>query len=226
LVSSLTWALFATSFLPGRVHPEIRNDKTSLPGRLYDVEAVTSKLPHSSPAGVADWQRIFAELAAGRLSALDELYDVAAEKLHHLALWRTGSKEDAADVVQDVFVRVVRHGRQLARVRDPQAWLLTVTNRVAVDVTRRRNRRRTQDIESYPFLITTDADSDRVLDAERASRLLEKLPDSQRTVIYLRHFASLTFAEIGRVVGVPKFTAASRYRTGIARLRRLMEGKP
>ena len=38
--------------------------------------------------------------------------------------------------------------------------------------------------------------------------------------------ASCTFAEIGRIVGVPKFTAASRYRNGIAKLRRLMEGRP
>jgi RNA polymerase sigma-70 factor (ECF subfamily) len=103
---------------------------------------------------------------------------------------------------------------------------LTVTHRVAVDVTRRKSRRRTQGLETCPFLTAAAADSDRVLDARRASRLVAGLPASQRTVIYLRHFASLTFAEIGRVVGVPKFTAASRYRNGIAKLRRLMEGKP
>jgi hypothetical protein len=32
-----------------------------------------------------------------------------------------------------------------------------------------------------------------------------------------------TFAEIGEIVGVPKFTAASRYRIGIEKLRKLME---
>jgi RNA polymerase sigma-70 factor (ECF subfamily) len=169
---------------------------------------------------------MFAELAVGRLSTLDELYDAAATKLHDLALWRTGSPEDAADVVQEVFVRVARLGERLARVRDPRAWLLTVTHRIAVDVTRRKRHRRAQAIETCPFLTATATDSDRALDAKRASRLLAELPASQRTAIYLHHFASLTFAEIGRVVGVPKFTAASRYRNGIARLRRLMEGKP
>jgi RNA polymerase sigma-70 factor (ECF subfamily) len=190
------------------------------------VEAVTKSLPRPSSARVDDWRQIFVELAAGRLSALDELYDAASAKLYDLALWRTGSVEDAADVVQDVFVRVARLGKQLARVRDPQAWLLTVTHRVAVDVARLKKRRRTQGIETCPFLTAAATDSDRMLDAERASRLLTDLPAPQRTVIYLRHFGSLTFAEIGRVVGVPKFTAASRYRNGIARLRRLMEGKP
>lgn len=190
------------------------------------MEAVTNDLSRSAPTRDDEWRRIFDDLSAGRLSAIDELYDAAASRLHDLALWRTGSMEDAADVVHDVFVRVARMGRRLARVRDPRAWLLTVTHRAAVDLTRRRNRRPTQAIESCPFLTAATADRDRALDAERASSLLARLPASQRTVIYLRHFASLTFAEIGRVVGVPMFTAASRYRNGIIRLRRLMEGKP
>lgn len=187
---------------------------------------MTRNLPESPPAGDDDWRRIFEALAAGRVTALEELYDAAAARLHDLALWRTGSLEDAADVVQDVFVRVARLGKRLARVRNPRAWLLTVTHRAAVDVTRRAKRRRAQAIETCSFLTAASADSDRALDAERASRLLARLPASQRTVIYLRHFASLTFAEIGHIVGVPKFTAASRYRSGMARLRRLMEGKP
>jgi RNA polymerase sigma-70 factor (ECF subfamily) len=197
------------------------------------VEAVSEDLPQSparrddpSPGHDEELRGLFDELAAGRVSALDELYDAAASKLHDLALWRTGSMEDAADVVQDVFVRVAGLGQRLARVRNPRAWLSTVTHRVAVDVTRRKSRRRTEAIENCPFLTAATADSDRVLDAKRASRLLAGLPASQRTVIYLRHFASFTFAEIGHIVGVPKFTAASRYRNGIARLRRLMGGKP
>jgi RNA polymerase sigma-70 factor (ECF subfamily) len=197
------------------------------------VDAVPQDLPQSlsgrdDPSNRCDddLRRMFLELAAGRVSALDDLYDAAAAKLHALALWRTGSREDAADVVQDVFVRIAGLGQRLARVRNPRAWLLTVTHRTAVDLTRRKARRRPQVIETCAFLTAVTADGDRALDAKRASRLLAELPASQRTVIYLRHFASCTFAEVGRIVGVPKFTAASRYRAGIARLRRLMEGRP
>jgi RNA polymerase sigma-70 factor (ECF subfamily) len=56
------------------------------------------------------------------------------------------------------------------------------------------------------------------------SVLLSALPETSREIIYLRHFAGCTFAEIGEIVGVPKFTAASRYRNGIQKLRQLMEG--
>jgi RNA polymerase sigma-70 factor (ECF subfamily) len=64
-----------------------------------------------------------------------------------------------------------------------------------------------------------------MLDAARASELLAELPDLHRDVIYLRHFADCTFAEIGEIVGVPKFTAASRYRNGVSKLRQMMEGE-
>jgi len=194
------------------------------------VEAVTDELPPLShenerplrPAD-EDWRGLFADLAAGRLVALDELYDVAAPRLFGLALWRTGSKDDAADVVQDVFVRVAEQGARLAKVRKPRAWLLTVTNRAAIDVTRRRRRHQTELLEECTYLTVADDDCERTLEATQVSALLAGLPDTHRVVIYLKHFAGCTFAEIGDIVGVPKFTAASRYRNGIQKLRKLLE---
>ena len=64
------------------------------------------------------------------------------------------------------------------------------------------------------------------VEARRTSRLLLELPPAQREAIYLRHFAGCSFAEIGRATSVPTFTAASRYRLGIRRLRDRMGVKP
>ena len=172
-----------------------------------------------------EWRKIFDQLAAGRTSALDALYDLAAQQIFGLALWRTGSREDASDVVQDVFVRVAEQGSKLAKVRNPKSWLLTVTHRAAVDVIRIRRRRPSDPLEDHPFLVAVGEESERALDATRASALLAAMPPKQRDVVYLKHFADCTFAEIGAIVGVPKFTAASRYRTGIAKLRRFLEGE-
>jgi RNA polymerase sigma-70 factor (ECF subfamily) len=196
------------------------------------VEAVTDEMPPLSrenerPPSRDDeeWRGPFADLAAGRLTALDELYDAAAPQLYGLALWRTGSVDDAADVVQDVFVRVAEQGPKLAKIRNPRAWLLTVTHRAAVDVTRRRRQRYAESIDDFPLLTSSADDSERMLDAAQVSVLMSGLPDLHRDVIYLKHYAGCTFAEIGAIVGVPKFTAASRYRNGIEKLRNLMEGR-
>lgn len=169
------------------------------------------------------WTAIFAAIADGRLPALDELYDLSATDVYRLALWRTGSREDAEDVVQDVFVRVAEQGSRLARVRHPRRWLLTVTHRRAIDLVRQRRRRRTESIDDAPFFEAPPDDPDRGIEAGALSRLIARLSQKQREVLLLRHFADCTFADIGRITGVPTFTAASRHRLAIARLRRLLE---
>ena len=161
----------------------------------------------------------FTALAAGDLDALEVIYDLCAADLFGLALWRTGSREDAADVVQELFVRLAGRGAKLWRVRDPRAYLLAMAHSAAVDVLRRRKVTvEADDAVLEPVL----ADPGTAADAARASRLLLGLPPAQREAVYLRHFAGLSFAEVGDVTGVPTFTAASRYRLGIGRLRKLM----
>ncbi len=186
------------------------------PTRLTEV-----KSPVHPPRD--DWRGLFAELAAGRLASLDTLYDKAAQKLYGLALWRTGSEEDAADVVQDVFVKVVEQGPRLAKIKNPKGWLMTVTHRRAIDVSRRRRRHFAEPVEQYPFLTAAEGDSQRMVDAAQVSVLLSGLTDAHREVIYLRNFAGCTYEEIGEILSVPKFTAASRYRSGIQKLKNLME---
>ena len=92
-----------------------------------------------------------------------------------------------------------------------------------MDVTRRR--RKSEPLEECRFLEAMAGDADRQVDAGKASSLLADLPPAQREAVYLRHFADCSFAEIGQVTGVPTFTAASRYRLGIAKLRGLMGGR-
>ncbi len=192
-------------------------------------------MPDQMPGGVGprpldfgelsreSWRELFDELADGRIAGLERLYDVASHRLFGLALWRTGSRDDACDVVQDTLVRVAEQRHRLRNVRDPRSWLLAVTHRLAVDVVRRRVRSRAEPLEDHPYLAAAGEDADRLVDAERMSCLLAALPPAQREAIYLRHFADCTFAEIGTIVGVPTFTAASRYRLGIRALRRLVE---
>jgi RNA polymerase sigma-70 factor (ECF subfamily) len=185
--------------------------------------------PTDLPDGSRSWGEIFRDLAGGRAAALEEIYDAAAGAVFGLALWRTGSTEDARDVVQELFLRLAEQGKRLRGVKNPRAWLLTVAHRIAVDVTRRRGR--SEPLEDCPFVEASPGEvgaalrTERAIDAEAACALLAVLPPAQRETVFLRHYADCTFAEIGQVTGVPTFTAASRYRLGIAKLRRLMEGE-
>jgi len=171
-----------------------------------------------------EWLELFSRIASGEESALGRIFELSARTLYGLALWRTASVEDARDVVQEVFVRVAEHRRDLPAVRDPRSWLLAVTHRLAIDLARRRKVRRTSSLGEIALLSVDSDCAERSMDQSLATRLLLELPPNQRDAIYLHLFADLTFAAVGDVVGVPTFTAASRYRRGIRKLRRLMEG--
>ena len=156
----------------------------------------------------------------GNVAALDEIYGATSAELYGLALWRTGSTADAEDVVQSIFVRLAEGRGRLAEVRDPRAYLLAMAHSAAVDRRRGWWARAVPLQEEARFLEASPHDAERAEDARRASAALAELPAPQREAIFLHHFADLTFAAIGRVTGVPTFTAASRFRSGIKALRR------
>jgi RNA polymerase sigma-70 factor (ECF subfamily) len=169
-----------------------------------------------------DLPALFGMLAEGRAAALEPIYEALADDVHGVALWRTGSTADAADVLQEVFVRLAGAGPRLRRVRNPRAYVLRMAHRAAVDVHRRRKRRGEGTIDEARYVQASTPTAERDLDAGRVARLLDELPAEQREVIYLRTFAGCSFAEAARATGVPTFTAASRYRLGLERLRRLL----
>lgn len=179
-------------------------------------------IPSSKGLDREQWLMIFGDLADGVVRALEDVYDAIGPRLYGLALWRTGSAEDAADVVQDVFVQLAEYRHRLRAVKKPERWLMTLTHRRAIDCVRRRGRRDADFLDETLFLTAMEMRTELAIDAGRASRCLAQLPPQQREVIFLRHFEDCTFKTIGRIVGIPTFTAASRYRLGMARLRRLM----
>jgi|SRR5581483_4543877 len=133
----------------------------------------------------------------------------------------TRTPADAEDVVQEAFVRFWRHQRQLPG--EPMALLVTSVRRAAFDLARRDSRRsareeRTRD-EAAPcawFECSFAADERRVAIEEA----LQRLPLEQREVLVLKIWTELTFDQIGVELAISPNTAASRYRYGLAALRR------
>jgi RNA polymerase sigma-70 factor, ECF subfamily len=165
----------------------------------------------------------FDELAAGDVDALDAIWEMAGGRLYAIALWRTGNEADARDVVQEVFVRLATRRHDLKNVSSPHLWLLTVAHRVAIDLTRRRTVRAAEPLESDKLVAGPGSDPHQATEAAQLSRALAQLPAPQREAVSLRHLNGHSFREIAAITGVPTFTAASRCRLGLARLRKLLE---
>jgi len=174
--------------------------------------------PQRAETSEATLLALFGELADGRMAALEGLWDALSDEVHALALWRTGSSADAADVLQAVFVKLAESGRSLRAVRDPRGWVRVLAHRAAVDVHRRRSRRAERPLDEACFVEAATEQPERRVDAQRVSAALHELPPEQREALYLHVHAGCTFNEIGRATGVPTFTAASRCRLALQRL--------
>jgi len=181
----------------------------------YNMEAATLG---GAVRDEAELGRLLDALASDDLDALGPLYERLTPSVYRLALWRLGSEDAARDVVQDVFVRLAEKRGKLRNVRRPRAYVLSVAHRCALDAAKRRRVERALD----PLVEPSVPASDGAGDAAACTRALRALPALHREVVYLKYFEEMTFAQIGLTLGISTFTAASRFRLAIKRLRRLM----
>ncbi len=143
-----------------------------------------------------------------------------APKLLLVARQMARSEADAQDLVQEALVECWQRS---AAGTPPLPLLFATIRRRAIDLTRREDRRvnREQTVamdEAQPWFDTgvEELEFGRILQSAMA-----ELPPEQRQVITLKIWGEMTFVEIGEALAIPANTAASRYRYGLAELRKL-----
>jgi len=160
-------------------------------------------------------------LARGDAAAFAELYDACADRVHHYLTMRLRSRDDADDVLQETFVRLVRSLHKLQRVENLTAYLFTMARNEAMRHCERKSKESTRQIEltADDLFATPSSDIQTREAAEMIVVALRDLSEEQREVVELKVYGELTFREIGEVMGIPLATAATRYRTALERLK-------
>lgn len=168
--------------------------------------------------------RLASRLGRGEEAAFAELYDMCADRLYGYLLRKLGLPEDAADVLQETFLRLARARRKLARVADPVAYAFTVARNEAVRHAGRKSRDR-RSIEPWLDRLPARKDGEEQLQRELGELLmrgLTLLDGPLREVVELKLFGELTFSQIASALELPQGTVATRYRTALARLRHIL----
>ena len=135
--------------------------------------------------------------------AFDRLMIETQEKVVGLAWRLLGSREDARDAAQEVYLRVFRHLNRFRAGQDFRGWLYRITVNVCRDAARRRRRAPVSDAAVAERGEPPEAE-EALLDAERWSRLLEalaSLPPKERAALVLRDLEGLTSEQVARVLG-------------------------
>jgi RNA polymerase sigma-70 factor (ECF subfamily) len=147
----------------------------------------------------------------------------------------TGNREDAADLLQDTFIRVYRKKHFYKTIARFSTWVYTIAGNLAKSELRRGHRkyltpidRKRNDDEEYSIPLPDrdplpDRSADKNIVFERIQTALLQIPEVFREAVVLRDIQELTYEEIAEIVGMPIGTVKSRINRGRLQLQELLK---
>jgi len=162
--------------------------------------------------------------------ALADLYDRYRVILFGLLVRILNSREEAEDVLQEVFLQVWRRAADFDENRGrPFTWLVTLARSRGID--RLRSLAARERVAQAGAREPSEEVSDAVADAFRSEQrglvtsALSQLPEEQKRALMLAYFDGLTQSEIATKLEAPLGTVKTRMRAGLIKLRELLGNK-
>lgn len=168
---------------------------------------------------------IMDRLAVGDESALGELYERTAAKLFGVSLRILNDREEAEDVLHDVYLTVWHRADRFDAGRaSPITWLATIARNRSIDRLRQLGRRGgDQPIEAAAAIADGAPDGFSALatseDGQRLAACLGELDEATRGAIVTAFFKGVTYDDLAERLSVPLGTMKSRIRRGLIRLK-------
>jgi RNA polymerase sigma-70 factor, ECF subfamily len=150
-----------------------------------------------------------------KLEELEALYRSRFDVFERVAASVTGDSERARDAVQDAFATAVRKRGSFRGEGPIEAWLW----RIVLNAARSDVRRSVPEVD-YDESAAANGHPER--DAELRVALA-RLPERQRTAVFLRYYADLDYAAIGEALGIRAGTVAATLNAAHAALRSRLE---
>ncbi len=175
-------------------------------------------------------------------AAFEALIEAYSHRLYGFLYRLTGHRDDADDLLQEVFVRVVRMIDKYEHGGRFEPWLFRIAMNLARDRVRRARASPVRLLEEHASSDPGDRGGDwldqvgpdrtpgpdeaiELADqVDRLQQALGKLGQAEREVVMLRHFSGMSFNEIAELMNTPLGTALTRAHRGLKRLRQIMEG--
>lgn len=162
-------------------------------------------------------------VARGDEAAVQTLFDRFGALVFRHAVQALGTRAEAEDLVQDVFVQIWRTADRF----DPEraklvTWVMLITRRSVIDRLRRRAvRPRPSHLEEDSPVAAPRPSRDDAPEVHEGAlrRRLDELPDLQKQVIERIYLQGFTLREVSQQMNVPLGTVKSALSRGLARVR-------
>ena len=168
----------------------------------------------------------------GNASALEILINRYKDKIFSSILFLVKDKYLAEDLFQDVFIKVIDTLRNNRYTEEGKflPWALRISHNLCVDYFRKVKRspsiKTSDDRDIFEVInVVEDSPETKMMQAQshdRVRKMLDMLPEEQREVIVLRHFADMSFKDIAQITDCSINTALGRMRYGLINLRKVM----
>ena len=168
----------------------------------------------------------------GDMNALETLVVRHKDKLYTSILFMVKDKYLAEDIFQDVLIKIIDtiSGGRYTEEGKFLPWAMRIAHNLCVDHFRKVKRtpaiKTSDDRDIFEVLnFTEDSAETKMMKRQshdRVRRMLDLLPEDQREVIILRHYAELSFKEIAALTNCSINTALGRMRYGLINLRKMM----
>lgn len=147
------------------------------------------------------------------------------QPIYNYGIRMTGNRDDAMDLMQEVFVSVFRNLSNYRGEGSFKGWLFKIAHYRCIEFYRRK--RPTQGLDDTPEIESDEHGPETTLSQGQGNRQLvdamQRLPLAQKAVVELKFFGQFTFEEIADQLGISSNTAKSRLYTALAKLKTLME---
>jgi len=159
----------------------------------------------------------------------DAVFDTYHHQMYRQFFYSTGSKEEADDLSQELWLRVLRSGHTYRGEASLETWLYAVCRNLVIDHRRKRRFSSLDEVTDlqdggYSFDLVDQRPTPievfrRAELTHQLARLLLELDEKQRTVIALRFWADCELNEISEITRVPLNTVKARLYRGLRRLK-------
>lgn len=148
----------------------------------------------------------------------ERLANAYADAILRLSYTYLKNTQDAQDICQTVFVKLLTEPRQFESAEHERAYVLRMAANACKDLLKSPWRKRTCGLETVLEVPAPEAGDGTVLAA------VNQLPAHYRAVIYLFYYEGYQAAEIGKILGVPTATVHTRLARGRAKLKDILGG--
>jgi len=165
----------------------------------------------------------------GSLQAWETLVRRYEARVYNFSLRLTGNRDDAMDLMQEVFLGVYRNLERFRGESQFSSWLFRIAHNKAIDMARRRNASPVQDmdVEELPEPGSANSSPLSLLMSEQSNAtvqaLLAMLSAEQRLLVELKVFQGMTFDEIAELQDISANTAKTRFYSALKKLRVMLE---